>query len=265
MTFSQWLFGGIDNPFKAGQWRPLHICVMLSCVALILLFRFLAKRARDPERTKTAIVFSLAGAIVFFEIMIRIVWSVQTYCLRLPHMAGIAPLWIFLPKPWCAVSCWALVAAVFWKKTFFYNFASLSALLCSVIFFTYPGVGFNNEHLLFENWYSILTHALLLTFSVTLMVLGYTDFKYRHLWKVILCFALVMVYALVEIFLLKVQTDPMYFMPGGDIQADILHLPYGLYLTLYIVLILVYINTAHMLGDKETVRRFFGKRTKNPV
>ena len=92
-------------------------------------------------------------------------------------------LWIIIPKPWCAVSCWLLIACVFVKKSWFYNFASLSALLCSVIFFSYPGVGYNNEHLLFENWYSILTHALLLTMSITLIVLKFTDFRYREIWK----------------------------------------------------------------------------------
>ena len=152
------------------------------------------------------------------------------------------------------------MASAFVKKPFFYNFASLSALLCSIVFFVYPGVGYNNEYLLFENWYSILTHALLLTMSVTLMVFGYADFKYSDLWKVAVGFVLVMVYALVEIYILKIQTDPMYFMPGGDIQADILHMPYGLYLFLYILLIAIYINTAHMLGDREAVKRFLAKR-----
>ena len=52
MTFSQWLFGGINNPFQAGQWGPLHIGVMVSCVVLILLFGFFAKHSGNPERTK---------------------------------------------------------------------------------------------------------------------------------------------------------------------------------------------------------------------
>ena len=145
------------------------------------------------------------------------------------------------------------------KKPFFFNYASLSALLCSFIFFCYPGVGYNNEYLLFENWYSILTHALLLTTSITMIVLKYADFKYRHLRNTGVCFALTFVYGFIEIFLLKVQTDPMYFMPNGDIQADILHMNYGLYLVLYIFLFLTYVNTAHMLGDKESVKRFFAK------
>lgn len=269
MSFSQWLFGGIENPFKAGQWGILHISVMLSCVALIIVFNLIVKRSHNKDKAKKIIVYALVGAIAFFEIMIRFVQCVKLYHLHLPEMEGITMLWIILPKPWCAISCWALIASVFVKKTFFYNYASLSALLCSVIFFVYPGVGFNNVHLLFENWYSILTHALLLTTSITLMTFRYAGFRYKQLWKVAVCFLLTFVYALIEIYILKIQADPMYFMPDGDIQADILRLDYGLYLFGYIALILIYINTAHMIGDKETVRSFFakvkGKKAKEGV
>jgi hypothetical protein len=259
MSFSQWLFGGIDNPFQAGQWKPLHISVMLSCVALILIFNFIVKRSRNKEKAKQIIVCALVGAIAFFEIMIRFVQCVKLYHLHLPEMEGLTWLWILLPKPWCAISCWALIASVFIKKTFFYNYASLSALLCSAVFFVYPGVGFNNVHLLFENWYSILTHALLLTTSITLITFKIAEFQYKHLWKVAVCIVLTFAYALVEIYILKIQTDPLYFMPGGDIQADILRLDYGVYLSCYIALIVIYINTAHIIGDKETVKKFFAK------
>lgn len=265
MSFSQWLFGGIENPYKGGQWGPLHIAVMLSCVILILVFDFIVKRSGNKEKAKQVIAYALAGAILFFEIMIRFVQCVKLYHLHLPEMEGITMLWIILPKPWCAIACWSLIASVFLKKTFFYNYASLSALLCSVIFFIYPGVGFNNVHLLFENWYSILTHALLLTTSITLMTFRYADFKYRLLWKVAVCFLLTFVYAFIEIYVLHIQTDPMYFMPNGDIQADILRINYGLYLFGYIAVILIYINTAHMIGDKENVRKWIAKRKEKGV
>ena len=150
----------------------------------------------------------------------------------------------------------------FVKKTFFYNFASLSGLLCAVIFFAYPGVGYNNEIILFENLYSIVTHALLLTMSVTLIVLKVTDFKYKHMGKLAICFMLTYVYGLVQIFLLKTQEDPMYFMPNGDIQADILKISYGLYLFLYIMLIVAFVNVFHVIGDKATVKAFFKRRNK---
>lgn len=265
MTFSQWLFGGIDNPYKGGQWGILHIATLLTCAALIIGFYYITKYARNPERAKKVIVHSLVGAILFFEIMIRFVQSMKLYYFHQPGMEGITLIWIILPKPWCAISCWALIASVFVKKPFFYNFASLSALLCAVIFFIYPGVGYNNEHLLFENWYSILTHALLLTTSITLMTLKFTEFKYKEFWKLAIGFILTFAYAFVEIFILHIQTDPLYFMPNGDIQAGILRMNYGLYLFCYILLILIYINVPYQICDKETVRRFFSKKKEKSL
>lgn len=265
MTFSQWLFGGIDNPFKAGQWRPLHIGTLVVCVLLILTFYHIVKRAKNPEKAKRAIIRSLAGAILFFEITIRFVQCVKLYHLHLPEMEGITAIWILLPKPWCAISCWAVMASVLLKKLFFYNYTALSALLCSFIFFIYPGVGYNNVHLLFENWYSILTHALLLTTSITMIVLKIADFRYRELWKTAICFILTFGYAFLEIFVLKIQTDPLYFMPHGDIQEGILGMDYGLYVTLYVLIVVIYINTAHMLGDREAVKKFRTRFQKTRV
>ena len=51
----------------------------------------------------------------------------------------------------------------------------------------------------------------------------------------------------------------MYFMPNGDIQAGILRMDYGLYLFLYIVILLLYIDIPYMISDRERVKRFLTK------
>ena len=51
-------------------------------------------------------------------------------------------------------------------------------------------------------------------------------------------------------------------MPNGDIQADILKISYGLYLCLYILLIVVYVNVFHLIGDKAAVKAFFRRRSR---
>ena len=258
MSFSQWMFGGFDNPPVNGRWGLLHILTLVACVGAIIGAYFLVKKSKNPEKTRKVILYSLAGAIAFFEVMMRFVHFIRLYYFQFPEMADLDALWIIIPKPWCAVSCWLLIACVFVKKEFFYNFASLSASLCSVIFFSYPGVGYNNQYLIFENWYSILTHALLLTTSIVLIVLKFTNFRYREIWKVAIGFALTMVYALLQIYVLKTQVDPMYFMPNGDIQG-ILGVSYGVYLTLYIGLIVVYVNAFHIVQDWAVVKDFFQK------
>ena len=55
MTFTQWLFGGIDNPYKAGQWGVLHIATLVTCAALIFGFYFLARYAKNQEKIKKRI------------------------------------------------------------------------------------------------------------------------------------------------------------------------------------------------------------------
>ncbi len=260
MTFTQWLFGGIDNPFKAGQWGPLHIAVMLICVALILTFHYTAKKSRNPEKFKKSIIYTLLSISVFFEVMLRFMYFMKLYYFHHPEMEGLTPLDILLPKPWCQISTWLLMTSVFVKKPFYYNLACHSALLSAVVFFIYPGVGFNNVYLLFENWYSICTHALLLTTSVTLICFKFADFRYKHLWKEMIGLALIFVYGLLQIYVLKVHADPMYFMPDGDIQAGILGIDYGWYLAGYIAVILTYINVTYLIGDRENVKRFLAKR-----
>jgi hypothetical protein len=96
-----------------------------------------------------------------------------------------------------------------------------------------------------------------------MIVLKFATFKYKNCWKLAISFALTYVYGLVEIYVLKIQTDPMYFMPNGDIQAGILGIDYGLYLFLYILLIVVYINAFYMISDKSSVKGFFARLRKN--
>ena len=265
LTFKEWLFGGIENPFKAGQWGPLHIAVMVSCVALIIGFYFIVKYAKNQEKAKKIIVYTLIGLILFFEILIRYVRTVNLLVLAQSANVLHDLCWIMLPRPWCAIACILLIVSVFVKKPFFYNFASLSALLCSFIFFCYPGVGFNNVYLLFDNWYSILTHSLLLTTSITLIVLKFTSFKFKDFGKLAICFALTFIYGLIQIYVLKIHNDPMYFMPHGDIQEGILHISYGLYLFGYIAIFLTYITLPHILDDKETFKKFTSKFKKKEI
>ena len=256
MSFTDWLFeaDGFVNPPIQGQWKFLHILTLVICIVAIFTFKFLASKSKNKEKIQKIIVYTLVSMILFFEVVSRIVYMVKLYYYHDPSMAGLDMVWILLPKPWCAVSCWALMASVLVKKKFFYNYAALSALLCAVIFFTYPGVGYNNQYIMFSNLYSIVTHALLLTTSITLMIFKWTDFKYENLWKVLLSFVITMVYALVEIYVLKIQNDPMYFMPHGDIQEGILNIPWSIYIVLYTMLIVIYINAFYLTQNKKKAK-----------
>lgn len=262
MTFYEWLFSMgekplIDNPVINGRWGLFHILTLVFCVCAIVGLYFIVRYSKNKEKARKIIIIVLASLILFFEVMMRVV-RFHNYYNELTFRQA---MWILLPRPWCAISCWALMISVLVDKKFFYNYASLSALLCAIMFFACPGVGFNNQIILFENLYSIVTHALLLIMSVSLITLKFADFRYKGIWKEAICFVVTVLYSLVMIYV-GFERDPMYFMPNGDIQAGILGISYGLYLPLYILFVLLYINAFYLVTERKTIKEWKLKRKK---
>lgn len=263
MTFIQWIFEiGIDNPWEAHHWELPHILTLVICVALILGIYFLVKFIKEEykEKTKKIILWTLTSTILVLEILMRIVYFVRLYNYNDPLMQGLDWFWIIIPKPWCAIACWALAACPYVNKKFFYNYACITALLCSAIFFVWPGAGFNSKYLLFSNWYSIITHSLLLVTSISLMTMKITEFRYKEFWKFAIALALTFVYAFLEIYVFKVEqyTDPLYFMPNSDIQL-LFGLPYPAFLAGYIAVVAIFVNAFYLIGDRKNV---FKRRKK---
>lgn len=252
MSFKEWIFSSYENPRIDGQWGWLHITTLVICIALIvglsLLFR------KKSVKARRIVLWVLVGLILLFEIARRII----NFCKATGPFSAHDVLHILLPRPWCAISCWALIIATIFNKKFLYNFASITSLLCALIFFAYPGVGFNNKYILFENLYSIGTHSLILVVSILMITLKFAHFEYKNIWKESICFVVLLAYAFLEIYALKIESDPMYFMPNNDLQ-DILGISYGAFLPLYILFLLVYFNIFYLIGDRKTV---FKKRIK---
>lgn len=245
MTFKEWLFSSYNNPSTNGQWGLLHILTLVFCaiaiIALTLIFR------KKSTKAKRIVLFVLAGILLCFEITRRVVnlCKIQEGTATLNSILN-----ILLPRPWCAISCWAIILSVFINKKYFYNFTSISALLCAIIFFAYPGVGFNNKFLLFENVYSIITHSLLLISSICLITLNFTKFEYKKIWQEGICYGAVLIYAFIEIFILKIESDPLYFMPNGDIQ-EMFNFDYLTYLLIYIAFMFIYVNLFYLISHRK--------------
>lgn len=254
MTFVEWLCSSYPNPKINGQWGLLHILVLVlsiaTIVALALIFR------KKDDKTRYIVICVLAGLILFFEIARRTINIVKTDDYGFKNI-----LYIFLPRPWCAISCWSIIIATIFRKKYMYNFASFSSLLCAIIFFAYPSAGFNKKYILFENLYSISTHALLLITSITLITLKQTKFEYQSIWKDMICLLVIFIYTMLEIYVLKISSDPMYFMPNNDVQ-DILGLSYGAFLPLYIIFMFVYINIFYLIDDRQKVKSIFKPNKK---
>ena len=256
MTFKQWFFGGFDNPRIEGQWKLPHILVLLSAIAIIVAIACIFRKR--SEKARKIVMWVLVGLILFFEITRRVknIWNlIGTGSVTLNDV-----LYDLLPRPWCAISCWGLIIAATFRKKYLFNTASIMALLCAIIFFAYPSAGFNNQYIQFENLYSIGTHTLLLITSISLITLKFTDFKYKDMWKDLICLAVIFVYAILEIWVIKIADNPLYFMPieGNEVQ-EILGVGNALYVVIYTIFLIVFVNVFYLINDRKTV---FRKRSK---
>lgn len=251
MSFKDWLFTNYPAASKVQPWGVLHILTLVLCIAAIVGIALCLRN--KSKKAKRILLWVLVGLILFFEIARRVINLINLSNWTLNNV-----LYMLLPRPWCAISCWALIIAAIFKKRFLYNFASISALLCAIIFFAYPGVGFKSPYLLFDDLYSIVTHALLLITSISLITLGFTEFRYKKFWKVALCFVVLFAYAFLEIYVLKIEADPLYFMPGNDI-IEIFGFSHGLYLIIYTAFLLLFVNLFFIINEAKRKNA----RTKN--
>ena len=253
MSFSDWINSSYPNPSIDGQWGLLHILTLVFCVALMVTFALVFRKR--SLKTRKIVLWILVALILLFEITRRIVNLVklngggnwQDY------------LYTLLPRPWCAIACWTTIISAIFDKKFLYNFASMTSLLCALIFFAYPSVGFNNKYILFENLYSIATHSLLLVTSITLITLKFTKFSYKTIWKEGICLLVILAYVFLIMFGLKIESDPMYFMPGNDVQ-EIFGIGHAFYLVIYILFLFIYFNFFYLIDDRKFVfRKYYMK------
>ena len=247
MTFKEFILSQYDNPSIEGQWGPLHILTLIYAIAIILIIAFMVRN--KSAKTRKIVLWVLVGIIMFFELSRRIINFIKMTDWSLNNI-----LYTLLPRPWCAISCWLLMLSPIVNKKWLYNLASFSSLACALVFFAYPGAGFNNKYLEFENIYSIGTHTMILITSISLITMKFTDFKYEGIWKEMVGFACIFLYAFIEIYILKIADDPLYFMPSNDVQ-DILGLEYMMYLFVYILFFTVYINLFYLINERKRLFR----------
>ena len=246
MSFKDWLFTNYPGDTKVQPWGVMHILTLLGCIALIVILAKIFRKKDD--RARRIVLWVLVGLILLFEIARR--------CINFAKMSDYnftSIMHLLLPRPWCAISCWALIISAIVNKKSFYNFACISSLLCAIIFFAYPGVGFKSPYLGFDDLYSITTHCLLLITSISLITLKFTDFKFKDFWKVAVLYGITLAYSFLEIYVLKIENDPMYFMPGNDVQ-EIIGLNNQLYIIVYIAFTFIYFNLfplIHWLNERK--------------
>lgn len=266
MTFEQWIYGtNFDNPSINGQWGLLHIITLIICIGLIVALSLIFRK--KDENTKRKVLIIIASILIFFELARRIVNITNPITFTKYNI-----LWVLLPRPGCAISVWLIMLAPFINKKWFYNFASIISILCAVIFFAYPGAGFLNKYILFENLYSIVTHSLFFIGSILIVTFKLAKFNYRDMKNELICLGGLVVYCVLEMFVLTknaagdpLETDPFYIRPSYTLPsgskyvnevADIVGIKsYPLFLVLYLLFIALYFSSFYFFSRKSVNKK----------
>lgn len=264
MTFHQWIFSESSvNPKIDGAWGPAHIITLVLCILITIGLSFL--RNKD-YKTRLWVIRGLVFGLLFFELTRRGIYIARGILSKSGDYFAIEHLmWNLLPRPWCAMSVWCIILSIIIDKKFFYNFTAMSAILNVLIFFAYPVAGFCNKYFQFENIYSIVTHSLLFITSISMITLRFTDFKYydgslkKSALRELICFLVILGYTFLQIYVLKISTDPMYFRPGNDVQ-NTLGMSYPLFLFIYIVFLAIFYNAFYIIQGLKTHTLIFNFR-----
>jgi hypothetical protein len=247
MSLKEWLFSTYPSPHIEGQWGLLHIIVLVCSIIFIVASTLILKSKN--QKAKRIVLFILVSIIFAFGVTRRVINFAKA-----TEFTTNSVLRTLLPRPGCAISCWLVILATIINKKSFYNFASIIGILCGIIFFAYPGAGFNNTVILFEDLYSIATHTLFFISSICFITYGFTNFRYKECWKEGIYFFILFVYVMLEIYVLKTESDPFYFMPNNEVQ-EIIPIDYSLYLPIYIIFMIVYVNLFYLIHKPKKLAK----------
>lgn len=270
MSFLEWLFSDQTvNPKVDGAWGLGHILTLVFCILAIVGISFLRKK---DFKLRFNVIKYLVIVLLVFELARRGIYVIRGFVYpSIGYFSLHNIIYNFLPRPWCAISVWCMILSIKIKNTRFYNFSCITALMNALVFFAYPGAGFVNVYMQFENIYSIVTHSLLLIIAVSMITLKFTDFKYyegslnKSFLMELLFIIIVFAYAFIEIYILKIATDPLYFNPGNDVQKT-LGFEYPLFLFVYIIFLIFYYNIFFIIQEliqhtlKDTFNKIFPKK-----
>ena len=100
-----------DGSDVNGAWKLPHILTLIGCILTVIALAFVFRK--KDKKTRTLVIRILIGLILFFEIARRVINFVKG-----GHDSLNDVLYTLLPRPWCALSCWAMIVAMFVNKKF---------------------------------------------------------------------------------------------------------------------------------------------------
>lgn len=225
------------------SWKHL-LCigiVIALVIALSIIFRNKSQKAKD------FLIKVFGWFFLFWEVSTRIVNLITT-----TDYSFASIIKIILPMHICSVIVWVFIIMAFTKNKTLINFSAICGLLATVAFLAYPSTGFVFTYPTFTVLYSISSHMMGFVVSVLLITLGYAKFEFKDLWKMLLCFAIMLAYgALIDFVILPGENYMFLIEPPVEILSTIPYqIVYGVLLLAYIMLF--YVISAIVKKCKKT-------------
>ena len=206
-----------------------HILVLvgtvLACLILTLIFY------KKSEKAKNILFYVLASILLFFEITSRIVNLIITNDYSFENIFK-----ILVPMHICSVMVWVFIIAIFSHSKTLMAYSVIGGLIATVAFLAYPAVGLNRVYMSFTCIYSTFSHTIGFVTVILLMTLGKVHFKFKDIWKVYLCFAVMFLWGVLLDFVIFPGSDYMYIV-NDPLELN-LNFPYQI---LYAAVLIVYV------------------------
>lgn len=200
------------------------VSVVVACIVLSLIFY------KKSDRAKNILFYVLGSILLFFEIASRVVnLIIETDY----NFASVFK--ILVPMHICSVMVWVFIVAVFSHKKTLMEYSVICGLLATAGFLAYPAVGLNKVHMSFTCIYSTFSHALGFVIVILMMVLGKVHFRFKDIWKIYLCFAIMFLWGVILDFAILPGSDYMY-LRNDPLELD-LNFPYQI---LYAIVLALY-------------------------
>ena len=197
--------------------------------------------------------YVFGGIFVFFEVASRVVNLIIADTYTLSSVAK-----ILLPMHICSVMVWVFIFAIFTRKEFLINYSVIGGIIATLAFLLYPAVGLNRVYMSFTCIYSTVSHMLGFVCCILLMTLGKASFKYKDIWKSLLCLTVMFCWGALLNFVIFPGSDYMY-MVNDPLELG-LNFPYQI---LYGAILLLYTLAYYVIYD--IIQRCKNKRKSKEI
>lgn len=206
--------------------------VLIACIILTLIFY------KKSEKAKNILFYVLGGTLLFFEILSRIVNLIITTDYSFVNIFK-----IITPMHICSVMVWVFIIAIFSRKEILMEYSVIGGFLATIAFLAYPAVGLNRVYMSFTCFYSTFSHAVGFVTVILMITLGKVHFKFKDIWKIYLCLAIMFLWGVLLDFVILPGSDYMYLV--NDPLELKLNFPYQI---LYGVILVFYVLIYYVIS-----------------